>query len=90
MNKELYRWATSINENLVNTDFAFTIYVEHEDGTVMCLQNAMYIMFEDDWFVVFTEHCGFFVLHKEDLLYFCVDDKFDEDRTYFVIDKRPS
>ena len=44
------------------------IVIKHMDGSVMEFHSACFRKLDEDWMVVFTEHHGDFVYHKDDLI----------------------
>lgn len=65
---EAYEKAKLVDSGLKATDFQWNarVYVLHEDGSEMDF-NYAFLMKDEDWVFVFTEHNGFHVWHLEDL-----------------------
>lgn len=69
--REAKKKAQEIEDTLTATDFQWQhrVYMEHDDGTVLDF-NYAFLREEDDWYYIFTEHHGFFVFHKDDVVYY--------------------
>ena len=69
--KEIYKKAEEIGKTLdARKDFKNVVYVEHCDGTKLELHYASLKKIMDgdeEWYMVFTEHNGFFAYHFEDV-----------------------
>jgi len=66
--KKVWEVAKKVDDLLRADDERFSRSAEviHEDGSVMILENAFVEEYKD-WYIVFSEHFGFHVFHKEDV-----------------------
>lgn len=67
--RESWEKAKAYDDTLTADDprFNHMAYICHEDGSIFLLQNA-FVMDNDPWLWVFTEHQGMFVFAKGDLV----------------------
>lgn len=67
---EAYKLAQKYNETLLCTDPRLhnAVHVFVDDGSTFMWQNA-FLMSKDDYIIIFTEHHGFHVYHKDDVEY---------------------
>jgi len=65
--KEALAEKNRIEKKLSAYDFSIKslIYISHLEGTTLVYKNAFALKY-DDWYLVFTEHHGSFVYHKDD------------------------
>ena len=54
---------------LYDRDVPRIICFKHCDGSFFRFRSSCYREIDKDWFVIFTEHHGEFVYHKEDVEY---------------------
>lgn len=47
-------------------DFKYSVKIHHQDGSTMWFENAFAEKFEE-WWLVFTEHCGYHAFYADDL-----------------------
>lgn len=67
--KETKEFAAKYHKDLLATDprFRLGVQIKHTDGSIFKWARAFYL--EEDYFVmVFTEHHGFYVYYREDLI----------------------
>lgn len=66
--KEARKKAEEMDKSLRAYDFGkYIIEFQHGDGTCCRYDSAIYKEVDKDWIVIFTEHHGTLVYHKEDL-----------------------
>jgi hypothetical protein len=65
--KKIEKAAKVIDSYLTYKDFNSRVTLTYEDGSVLKLQYAFYIKLVD-YIVVFTEHLGIFIFHKDEVI----------------------
>lgn len=68
--------AGKYDDELLATDprFNHRVFLVHRDGSVLLFGSA-FLIEQDEWVSVFTEHHSYFVYHKEDLVLYRELDK---------------
>ncbi len=65
--KKLYKYAKEKDKTLrCGINFKGVAEIQHADGSKLTLEHAE-VEEKGDFLIVYTEHLGFFVFHKEDL-----------------------
>lgn len=86
--REIRKLVEKYDEKLLATDKRFrkAVQIIHEEGTTLFFENAFlmkktvkYDKGETVWIIIFTEHHGFHIYHKDDLYsYFEYERRFQE------------
>lgn len=74
--KEIYQEVSNQDKSLLSYDLTHIVSFKHCDKSEATYYHALLEVRENgQWYVIFTEHHGFFVYHFEDLLWINVDGK---------------
>lgn len=67
--RAIHAWAETYDSELHAGDerFSRTVLVIHEEGSIFYVMRAFLVDVNDTWIVMFSEHQGYRVWHKEDL-----------------------
>jgi len=72
--KEIYQEASEKDKSLLAYDLIHVVSFKHGDKSEATYCHSLLVI-EDDgqWYVIYTEHHGFFIYHFEDLEWIKVD-----------------
>jgi len=74
--KEIYQEVSNQDKSLLSYDLTHIVSFKHCDKSEATYYHALLEVRESGrWYIIFTEHHGFFVYHFEDLLWINVDGK---------------
>jgi hypothetical protein len=65
---ELQAWAEAHDAALVARDFRYGVLVLDREGCLLLWQHAELVEQAEGWVVVFTEHHGFHVFHRDEIV----------------------
>lgn len=64
--KDYLNYAYNKNLTIQCEEFIHVCNISHDDGSLLYLTNCL-VEDKEDYFVIFTEHLGYFVFDKEDV-----------------------